>query len=74
MLYRIEDGTLTLGGKEILSHVNFEIKDTEKIALVGKNGAGKTSLLRLLAGELSLDRDDKRKGPGVYSSRQLTVA
>lgn len=73
MLYQITDGTISLGGNEILAHINFEIKGTEKIALVGKNGAGKTTLLRLIAGELSLDRDDKRDGKGIFTSRKLTV-
>lgn len=60
MLYQIKDGTVSVGGQTILSHVDFYIKEKEKIAVVGKNGAGKTTLLRLLAGELQLDRDDRR--------------
>ena len=50
MLYQIKDGTVSAGGQTILSHVDFYIKEKEKIAVVGKNGAGKTTLLRLLAG------------------------
>lgn len=73
MLYQITDGTVSAGGHVILSHVDFEIKGNEKIALVGRNDAGKTTLLKLIAGELSLDRDDRRQGAGVTSSRRLTV-
>lgn len=73
MLYQITDGTVSPGGKEILSHIDFEIHGTEKIAVVGKNGAGKTTLLKVIAGELSLDRDDRRSGPGILCSRQMTV-
>lgn len=73
MLYQIKDGTVSLGGRCILSHIDFEIKGNEKIAVVGRNGAGKTTLLRLLGGELELDRDDKRQGPGIVSARRLTV-
>lgn len=73
MLYQIINGTVSLGGREILSHINFEIKGSEKIAVTGINGAGKTTLLRLLAGELDLDRDDKRQGAGIFKSRRLTV-
>lgn len=73
MLYQIIDGTVSLGGVPVLSHIDFEIKGTEKIAVIGKNGAGKTSLLRLLAGDLELDRDDKREGVGVFASRKLTI-
>ena len=73
MKYQIKDGTVTLGGETILSHIDFEIQGNQKIAVVGRNGAGKTTLLRLIAGELSLDRDDRRQGPGILVSRQLTV-
>ncbi len=73
MLYKITDGTVSLGGETVLAHIDFEIKGNEKIAVVGRNGAGKTTLLRLLAGELELDRDDKRRTPGVYTSRRLTA-
>lgn len=72
-MYRIQDGTVSLGGNQVLSHIDFEIKGTEKIAVAGINGAGKTTLLRLIAGELSLDRDDKRIGPGIFCSRKLSV-
>lgn len=70
MLYQIKDGTVSAGGQTILSHVDFYIKEKEKIAVVGKNGAGKTTLLRLLAGELPPDRDDSR---GSYGRRHDTV-
>lgn len=64
MLYQIKAGTVSAGGQTILSHVDFYIKEKEKIAVVGKNGAGKTTLLRLLAGELTPDRDDSRGSYG----------
>ena len=73
MLYEIKDGTVSLGGTEVLSHIDFAVKGREKVAVTGINGAGKTTLLRLLAGELKLDRDDRRMGPGIFQSRRLTV-
>lgn len=73
MNYQITDGTVSVGGKTVLSHIDFAIRGAEKIALVGRNGAGKTTLLRVIAGELDLDRDDKRNGPGIHSSRAFTV-
>ncbi|MBQ9156530.1 MAG: ABC-F family ATP-binding cassette domain-containing protein [Eubacterium sp.] len=73
MLYQIRQGTVSLGGKVILDHVDFEIKGKEKIALVGPNGAGKTTLLRLIAGDLSLDRDDRRFEPGIWTARNTTI-
>lgn len=71
MLYQIKDGTVSAGGKVILSHIDFEIRGTEKIAVVGKNGAGKTTLLNVIAGTIPLDRDDKRMGPGILCSRKV---
>ena len=62
-----------MGGTTILDHIDFEIKEKEKIAVVGPNGAGKTTLLKLIAGELELDRDDKRTTPGIRTSRKVTV-
>lgn len=73
MLYQITNGTISVGDRQILSHIDFEIKGKEKIAVVGRNGAGKTTLLRLIAGEVDLDRDDKRMQPGIRTSRKLTI-
>ena len=73
MLYQIKDGTVSAGGKVILSHIDFEIHGTEKIAVVGKNGAGKTTLLNVIAGTIPLDRDDKRMGPGILCSRKVVT-
>lgn len=73
MLLQIHDGSLSAGRQSILSHFHFEIRGREKVALVGCNGAGKTTFLRLLAGELSLDRDDKSACQGIVTSRKLTV-
>ena len=73
MLYKITDGTLSAGSETVLSHFEIQIRHREKIALVGANGTGKTTLLRLIAGELSLDRDDKHQGQGVWQSRDLTI-
>lgn len=73
MLLQIQDGTLSAGTQVVLSHFDFEIRGNEKIAVVGKNGCGKTTLLRLLAGELSLDRDDKSASAGIRTTRRLTI-
>jgi len=39
------------GGRAILSNVSFSIEPGEKLALIGRNGCGKTTLLRILTGE-----------------------
>ena len=71
MKYQITDGTVSLGGETVLSHIDFEIQGAQKIAVVGRNGAGKTTLLRLIAGELELGRDDRRQG--CWDSRRCSM-
>ena len=58
MLYQICNGAVELGSEIILKKINFEIRGTEKIAVVGRNGGGKTTLLRLISGELELLKRD----------------
>ena len=58
MLYQISNGAVELGAELILKKINFEIRDTEKIAVVGRNGCGKTTLLKLIAGEIDLLKRD----------------
>ena len=58
MLYQICNGAVRFGGTTVLENINFEIRDTEKIAIVGRNGCGKTTLLRLIAGEVDLSKRD----------------
>lgn len=58
MLYQICNGAVRFGADTILEHINFEIKDKEKIAVVGRNGCGKTTLLKLISGEVELSKRD----------------
>lgn len=68
MLYEIKNGTVSLGGNEILSHFYFRMVDNEKIGIVGRNGAGKTTLLKLMNSEIGLDyNDDNTMGEIVKS-------
>ncbi len=59
----IEEVALGFGGDLILESVNFRIKTGERIGLIGRNGMGKTSLLKLIMGELLPDS-------GVISRQQ----
>ena len=44
MLYQISNGAVVFGDDVILHDINFEIRNTEKIAVVGRNGCGKIAL------------------------------
>ena len=48
MNYKITNGSINYGAETIIEEINFEIKDKEKIAIVGRNGSGKTSFLKAL--------------------------
>ena len=54
MQIEIHNGTVDLSGEPILTQINMVINTSSKIAVVGRNGCGKTTLLRLLSGELQL--------------------
>ena len=58
MLYQICHGAVSFADEEILHDINFEIRNTEKIAVVGRNGCGKTTLLKLIHGDVELDKRD----------------
>lgn len=58
MLYQIHHGAVRFAAATILENIDFEIRDTEKIAVVGRNGCGKTTLLKLIAGEVDLSKRD----------------
>lgn len=58
MLYQICHGAVSYADDVILQDINFEIRNTEKIAVVGRNGCGKTTLLKLINGEVELDKRD----------------
>jgi len=50
MLFRLTDVTKAYGAQEVLRGVTFQINPGEHVGLVGRNGAGKTTILRLIAG------------------------
>ena len=54
MLYQIKNGAVELGAERVLSKIDFEIRDSEKIAIVGRNGCGKTTLLKLISNQVEL--------------------
>lgn len=65
MRYQIKGGLVQFAADTILENINFEIRDNEKIAIVGRNGCGKTTLLRLIAGMIELSNIDSDEGCGI---------
>ena len=58
MLFRLSDATKSYAGTEVLRGVSFQVNPGEKVGLVGRNGAGKTTVFRLITGKESADSGD----------------
>lgn len=56
MTLQVNKGAKYFGADRIFEDLNFEIKPNEKIAIIGRNGCGKTTLLKCIAGEYTLDK------------------
>jgi len=66
-LLELKGVSLSLGGPPVLDRVDLRVERGERLALLGRNGEGKTTLLRLLAGELAPDAGE------VLRPRRLRV-
>ena len=55
MKVRLNDVSVSFGENTVLSHINFEVNDTDKIALIGRNGCGKSTLIKVITGEQEID-------------------
>ncbi|WP_455715773.1 ABC-F family ATP-binding cassette domain-containing protein [Anaerosporobacter sp.] len=73
MRYQITGGIVRFAATTILDNINFEIRDNEKIAIVGRNGCGKTTLLNLIAGNISLSNLDSDEDSGIYMAGDLKI-
>ncbi len=65
MRYQIRHALVQYGADTILEDVNFEIRDSEKIAVIGRNGCGKTTLLKLINGDIHMNNLDSDEECGI---------
>lgn len=65
MRYQIRHAMVQYGAETIIEDVNFDIHDHEKIAIVGRNGCGKTTLLKLIAGDITMANIDSDETCGI---------
>ncbi len=73
MRYQIRNAIVQYAADTILECVNFEIHDNEKIAVVGRNGCGKTTLLKLISGEIKMSNIDSDESCGITMSGKQRI-
>lgn len=73
MLLQVNNGTKDFAGEVLFEDINMEIKEGHKIAVIGRNGCGKTTLLKVISGLLTLDKGTVMKASNIsigYLSQQ----
>jgi ATP-binding cassette subfamily F protein 3 len=65
MLFRLSEVHKSYGTHDILRGLSFQMNPGEHVGLVGRNGAGKTTVFRLISGEETADRGDVVRARGV---------
>ncbi len=61
----LSDASLAYGHVPLLDHADLQLDPGERVALIGRNGCGKSSLLRALAGQGALDDGSVWRQPGI---------
>ncbi|WJH35178.1 ABC-F type ribosomal protection protein [Paenibacillus sp. CC-CFT747] len=67
MLLQAVNITKSYGVRPVLSHISIQVNEREKIGLVGVNGAGKSTFLQIIAGEMSYDSGE------IYKAKETRV-
>ena len=68
MLVRFKEISLAFGDQKILVNANFTIGSQERVCLIGRNGAGKSSTLKLVTGEIEPDEGEIFSSPLLRSA------
>ncbi len=69
LLIKIEKGCLHVGEQALLDNQSVELFGGERLCLIGRNGVGKSTLLKVLAGEVELDSGSVWRKPGLRIAR-----
>ncbi len=67
-IFSIDGLSLAFGTHVLLDKANFSLEAGERVCLIGRNGTGKTTLMRLIQGEMQADEGDLRKKDGLIVS------
>ncbi|MGE0621994.1 MAG: ATP-binding cassette domain-containing protein [Pseudomonadales bacterium] len=68
-LLRLQNAELAFGHVPLLDGVDLVVEPRERVCLIGRNGAGKSSLLKVIAGEQPLDAGDVWRSDGLNIAR-----
>jgi len=68
-LIQLQSVDFSIGGPLLLEHVDLSIERNERVCIVGRNGEGKSTLMKLIAGELHVDDGEIRVQGGVVIAR-----
>ncbi|HMQ08961.1 MAG TPA: ABC-F family ATP-binding cassette domain-containing protein [Saprospiraceae bacterium] len=66
VIFKLKDLSKSFGTHQVFQNVNLTLERSEKVAFVGQNGKGKSTLAKILANQLSFDRGHMEKGENVY--------
>ncbi|WP_455380317.1 ATP-binding cassette domain-containing protein, partial [Acidihalobacter prosperus] len=68
LVAEVRSASVSLGGRTIVRELNLTLMRGDKLGIIGPNGSGKTSLLRLLTGDLAPVRGQVRLGTGLSTA------
>lgn len=67
-LLRLDNFSLHFGSRDILNSVNFTLRKGDRIGLLGRNGEGKTTFLKVIANQIQGDSGERWQRPGTVIS------
>ena len=68
MLLSAEHLSINFGSRQLLADVNFYLNEGDKVGVIGINGTGKSTFLKVLAGKLEADSGTISRNPNVQVS------
>src|SRR5690625_4998145 len=68
-LITLDKASLSYGLQVLLDNVDLNIERGQRVCLIGRNGTGKSTLLKVLAGEVDLDSGSISRDPGIRLAR-----